>query len=43
MTAIDHGGVTGRPHNAQIVSKVDPLRFEQMLDRAFRMECRLGS
>ena len=41
MTALDHGGVTGRPHNAQIVSKVDPARFERMLERAFRMECRL--
>jgi inosine-uridine nucleoside N-ribohydrolase len=41
MTALDHAGVTGRPHNAQIVSKVDPARFERMLERAFRMECRL--
>ncbi len=43
MTAIDHAGVTGRPHNAQIVAKVDPARFERMLERAIRMECRLGA
>jgi len=43
LTALDHGGVTGRTQNARIISKVDPARFERMLERAFRMECRLGS
>ena len=41
LTALDRSGVTGRPHNAKIVSKVDPARFGRLLERAFRMECRL--
>jgi inosine-uridine nucleoside N-ribohydrolase len=43
LTALDRTGITDRPHNARIVSKVDPVRFGQLLERAFRMECRLGS
>jgi inosine-uridine nucleoside N-ribohydrolase len=42
LTALDRSGMTGQPHNARIVSKVDSERFGQMLERAFKMECRLG-
>jgi purine nucleosidase len=41
LTALDRSGMTGRPHNAKIVSKVDPARFGLLIERAFRMECRL--
>jgi purine nucleosidase len=43
LTALDRAGINGLPHNARIVSKVDPARFALLLERAFRMECRLGS
>ncbi len=43
LTALDRSGITGRPHNARIVSTVDRARFGQLLERAFRMECWLGS
>jgi inosine-uridine nucleoside N-ribohydrolase len=41
MTALDTRGMLGMPHNAQIVSGADIVRFEQLLERAFRMDCGL--
>jgi purine nucleosidase len=42
LTAVDARRWSDRPHNARIVSTITPDRFEALLERAFRMECKLA-
>jgi inosine-uridine nucleoside N-ribohydrolase len=41
MTAVDRRLYVNRPHNARIIATIDQARFETLLERAFRMDCRL--
>jgi inosine-uridine nucleoside N-ribohydrolase len=41
MTILDREGLTGRAHNAQVVSRVDPVRFSRLLERAFQVACQI--
>jgi purine nucleosidase len=43
LTAVDMRHRSDRPHNARIVSAIDADRFAALLERAFRMECRLAA
>lgn len=42
LTAVDMRPRSNRPHNARIISAIDVDRFAALLERAFRMECRLA-
>src|SRR5262245_8171434 len=41
MTAVDRRVYVDRPHNARIIATIDQERFEVLLERAFRLDCRL--
>jgi inosine-uridine nucleoside N-ribohydrolase len=43
LTAVDARPWSDRAHNAQIVSAIDADRFAALLERAFRMECKLAA